>query len=145
MTENIVVAPPPVPVTTVAAVIAPAVAATHVELKAQFGAWIADFTDKAEPIAAMLLMAIWTHFAPALLRAFVPTSVVEGAINSVFASMSGFVQNQSVSFSVPSGWVADVLGKIITNAPDLLTYLETELDPVILAQMKALGVIPAST
>lgn len=131
----------PVPVTTVAP--EPSTAHTSETIKAEYGKWIVEFGNKAEPIAAMLLMSLWTHFGPAFLVAIVPTSTIEVAINKVFAAANLFVQNQSVSFSVPTGWVADAMHNILTDVPDLLQWIETEVDPIILAQMKALGVIPA--
>lgn len=125
--------------------IAPTPSAAHTTqtIKVEYGQWISDFANKSEPIAAMLLMAIWTHFAPALLRMVVPTSVIESAVNKVFSAGSLYVQNQSVAFSIPTGFLADAMHNILTDVPDLMTWIESEVDPIILTQMKALGVVPA--
>lgn len=130
----------PVPVVTVAP--EPSTAHTTETIKIEYGHWIADFANKSEPIAAMLLMAIWTHFAPALLRMIVPTSVIESAVNKVFSAGSLFIQNQSVAVSIPMGFLADAMHNILIDVPELITWIESEVDPIILTQMKAMGVIP---
>lgn len=111
------------------------------DLTLEYGKVLAASLNAESAVISQAFGAVYNHFAPGLLTFAIPPSVVVNAVKAVISKVSVAMQDQVVSFSIPTGIIKDVLVEIEVVFPGFLKHAEDALDPRLVNALKALGIL----
>lgn len=116
-------------------------ASLHVEI--DDGKYIAAFISNASPMASILFASVYNHLAPALMKLAISPQTVGNAVKAVLDKASAAVQSQVIAFSVPSGFVADIVTELEASFPGFIHEVKNSNDLTMGNALVAVGILPA--
>lgn len=114
---------------------------TSPDIKVEYGKWLADFLTASEPPLAAVAGLLYRKFAPGLWQFFITPAALESYIKTGADKIEGLLNHESITLTPHPGIVADVIRQLVVSVPGFIGWIENELDPIILSELKSLGAV----
>lgn len=102
-----------------------------------------NIITEASPIVSQLFATIWNHMPGGIAQMIIPATVIHDAVQGVCAKMSAAVRGQTITLSIPSGWIGDVVTDLEARYPGFIHAVHTA-DPDTAPALAAVGALPAA-
>ncbi len=108
-----------------------------------WGDWLASLLTASATIVVSLIGFIVHRFAPPVIAAFVTNDVIEKAVNYAIATTAGAAHGREAHIEVTNDLIAAAANWIVANEPRIADWAGSNLCPLIVARLAAVGVVPA--
>ncbi len=108
-----------------------------------WGDWLASLLTASATIVVSLIGFVVHRFAPPAIAAFVTNDVIEKAVNYAIATTAGAAHGREAHIDVTNNLIAAAANWIIANEPKIADWADSNLRPLIVARLAAVGIVPA--
>jgi hypothetical protein len=123
---------------------AAASASTTPSISIPWGDWLAGGLAFSSSLLVGVLTWAAKSFLPAFAQTFLTNDVIAKAVDYALASVEGAVRGKEADVNVSNAVIATALGWIVDYEPKVQKWAGDNLEPLIIARLSALNVIPAS-
>ncbi|TDX65138.1 hypothetical protein EDE12_103110 [Methylosinus sp. sav-2] len=107
-----------------------------------WGDWLSSLLVSS--VGLVVAVVSWAlRGAPAALRAYLTNDAISKAANYVIATEVGLIKGKTVEIGVANDLIVSVASRVIANEPRIAKWAGDLLEPLIVAELSKLGVIPA--
>lgn len=107
-----------------------------------WGDWLASLLAASGGVVAVGIS--WAlRGAPAALRAFLTNDAIGKAANYIIATQIGLVKGRTVEIPVANDLIVMIADRIVESEPLVARWAGERLEPLIVAELSRLGMIPA--
>lgn len=108
-----------------------------------WGDWLDSLLTASATIVVSLFGWVVHRFAPPAIAAFVTNDVIEKAVNYAIATTAGAAHGREAHINVTNDLIAAAANWIIANEPRIADWAGSNLRPLIVARLAAVGIVPA--
>lgn len=108
-------------------------------IQVDWGSWIAQLLVHETPMIEAAGEAAYTAFAPAIIKMFIGPSVIGQYIDQALTALENVINAQNLQVSDSNVVASTVASLINKNEAALANFLGTNLEPMIMAALKKLG------
>jgi hypothetical protein len=125
-----------------AALAADAATAASNVVSVPWGDWLSSLLVSS--VGLVVAVVSWAlRGAPAALRAYLTNDAISKAANYVIATEVGLIKGKTVEIGVANDLIVAVASRLVANEPRIAKWAGDLLEPLIVAELSKLGVIPA--
>jgi hypothetical protein len=107
-----------------------------------WGDWLSSLLVSS--VGLVVAVVSWAlRGAPAALRAYLTNDAISKAANYVIATEVGLIKGKTVEIGVANDLIMAVASRLVANEPRIAKWAGDLLEPLIVAELSKLGVIPA--
>lgn len=110
---------------------------------APYGDWIASALTASATIVVSLAGFIAHRFLPPALKLLITDSVISKGVDYAIAATAGAVRGKEAHIDLTNEIIATAARWVIGNEPKIASWAGANLQPLIIARLSALGVVPA--
>jgi len=120
-------------------VVPPKVPTISQSVQVDWGSWAAQFLVHETPLIEAVGEAAYTAFAPAMLKLFISPTVIGQYIGQALTAAEALLNTQNMQVGDTNAVAAMVANLINKNEAALAQFLGSNLEPMIMAQLKKFG------
>jgi len=133
-------APAPAPATPPAATPAPTKTPTVGQsIQVDWGSWVSQFLIHETPLIEAVGEAAYTQFAPAMVKLFIGPNVIGQYIGQALVALENIVNTQNMQVPDTNIVASTVASLVNKNETALANFLASDLEPMIMSELKKLG------
>lgn len=108
-------------------------------VQVDWGSWVAQLITHEAPIIEAAGEAAYTAFAPAIVKMFIGPTVIGQYIDQALTALENIVNTQNMKVSDTNVVASTVASLVNKNEAALANFLSSNLEPMIMATLKKLG------
>lgn len=108
-----------------------------------WGDWLAGLLATTASIVAAVLSWVVGRFAPAIVKTVLTNDVIAKGVDYALAAVEGAVRGKTADVAISNEILAAAVTYIRDHYPTIAKWIGANLEPLIIARLSALGVLPA--